>query len=80
MTFIRPTYILTIKFSIIYKIEIGLICVPGSNGVTEAHQEQEANPVQQEGEHKCCTENNVVAQERCITFILSPGSRVARAW
>jgi len=63
------------------KAKAGKSSIPSSNGVAEAHEEEEANPVEEEGGDEGCEEDKVVAEQGQVlvhslpvaTGPLSPG-------
>ena len=46
--------------------------IPGRDSVAEAHEEQEADPVKQEGRHEGGAEDEVVAEEGRVPSVLLP--------
>ena len=52
--------------------EAGEGAVPGGDGVAEAHQQQEADPVEEEGGEECGEECEVRAEQRDILVTLLP--------
>ena len=38
--------------------------------MTEAHEEQEPDPVEEERGHECCAEHEIISQESSISILL----------